>query len=178
MFFLFVLYLATPLCSSYLVSHRQRRRGVYGLRGKTLGIIGLGRVGKQVFRFANAFGMEVFPYDPSKFPYNSSKAAFENVLKNSDIITVHVPFNEETYHMFSEKEFAMMKPTAYFINTSRGAVVDEKELLLALVNNKIAGAAVDVMEAETNTDFLWEQYQNFHKVLATLSCSSNQQCDY
>jgi len=113
------------------------------LHGKTLGIVGYGRVGQQVAKIAEAFGMNIIRYDKQKPGYNFY--SINTVLQNSDIITVHVPLNEETQHMFGRHEFEMMKPTAYFINTSRGAVVDEKALFDALSSRQIAGAALDVL---------------------------------
>ena len=116
------------------------------LRGKTLAIVGYGRVGQQVARFAEAFGMKVIANDGP-----SSRVAFwifETLLKNADIITVHVPLNDKTRSMFGAKEFALMKPSAYFVNTSRGEVVDTGALLDALDNGQIAGAALDVLEGE------------------------------
>lgn len=115
------------------------------LCGKTLGIVGHGRIGHHVYGYANAFGMNSWVYDKV-----STKDDLKVLLGESDIVTVHVPLNEETTGMFSYKEFALMKPTAYFINTSRGAVVDEEALLDALYNKKIAGAALDVVCGEPN----------------------------
>jgi len=116
------------------------------LHGKTLGIVGYGRVGQQVAKIAEAFGMNIIRYDKQKPGYNFY--SINTVLQNSDIITVHVPLNEETQHMFGRHEFEMMKPTAYFINTSRGMVVDTKALVDALRLREIAGAAIDVVEGE------------------------------
>lgn len=131
------------------------------LRGKTLGIVGMGRIGQQIARMAEAFGMKVITYDTTiwmgrkeqgnmaiEFPLYQY-CHLEHLLQNSDIITVHVPLTEETKGMFSIEQFKQMKPTAYFINTSRGAVVDEDALLNALHNDIIAGAAIDVTTFET-----------------------------
>lgn len=128
------------------------------LRNKTLGIVGYGRVGRQVAKIAEAFGMHVTycdKYVEQKVLYPPWERDFEALLKNSDIITVHVPLNDETRNMFGAKEFAMMKPTAYFINTSRGAVVDEKALWYALRNKQISGAALDVMCGEPDVGIDW-----------------------
>jgi D-3-phosphoglycerate dehydrogenase len=120
------------------------------LRGKTLGIVGYGRVGRQVSRFAEAFGMNQVIHD-KRFEIDvcPSDAMFtgriEDVLQNSDIITVHVPLNDETRGMFGAEQFATMKPGAYFINTSRAPIVEPQALYNAL-GGKIAGAAIDVME--------------------------------
>lgn len=129
------------------------------LHGKTIGIIGYGRVGQQVHKIANGFGAKVVPYDPYQRIFSEDngelyelKPTLEWVLSNSDIITVHVPLNDETRGMFGPEQFALMKPTAYFINTSRGAVVDEAALWHALSIKRIAGAAIDVCAGEP--DFL------------------------
>jgi D-3-phosphoglycerate dehydrogenase len=119
------------------------------LYGKTLGIVGYGRVGQQVARIAEGFGVktlynDIKNIDTADYGGNSLNA----VLKFSDMVTVHVPLNKETTGMFGIEQFKMMKPTAYFINTSRGAVVDEKALLSALMNKQIAGAAIDVVNNE------------------------------
>lgn len=117
------------------------------LRGKTLGIVGYGRVGQQVAEFAKAFGMIVWTYDGEH-----DRRIFHDVLQVADIITVHVPLNDETRGMFGREQFAMMKPGAYFINTSRSDIVDAPALWSALVNQKITGAAIDVMEGYNEVD--------------------------
>ena len=116
------------------------------LRGKTLGIVGHGRVGRQVENIAKAFGMPVYISDPKHFIFYP----FEYMLGRSDIVTVHVPLTDETRGMFGEREFRLMKSTAYFVNTSRGGVVDESALLDALEHGWIAGAALDVVCNEPN----------------------------
>ena len=125
------------------------------LRGKTLAIVGYGRVGQQMAKIAEAFGMKVIASDvPSSrhdAPYRHHKLEFcilETLLKNADILTVHVPLNDETRGMFGVEQFAMMKPTAYFVNTSRGEVVDTGALVTALENKQFAGAALDVLPGE------------------------------
>ena len=124
------------------------------LHGKTLGIVGYGRVGQQVARFAEAFGMRIMAYDTAFSVSKSFKASpyftkkLDGLLRNSDIITVHVPLNDETTGMFGINQFAQMKPTAYFVNTSRGAVVNEDALVNILFHKLIAGAAIDVVENE------------------------------
>lgn len=120
------------------------------LHGKTLGIVGYGRVGKQVARIAEGFGMTVWTCDKTDVSHN-----LDNVLRNSDIITVHVPLNDETRYMFGREQFAMMKKSAYFINTSRGGVVNDAELQSALLNRVIAGAALDVFSDEPNVEGSW-----------------------
>jgi len=115
------------------------------LHGKTLGIVGYGRVGQQVARFAEAFGMDIMIYDPN---HPLGESYLNTVLRRSDIVTVHVPLNDKTRGMFGINQFAQMKPTAYFVNTSRGAVVNEDALVNILFHKLIAGAAIDVVENE------------------------------
>ncbi len=123
------------------------------LRGKTLGIIGLGRIGYEVAKRMRCFDVNVLAYDP----YVSEERAkavgaklvsLEDLIRNSDIITVHVPKTKETEKMISYKEFEMMKDGVYIINAARGGIVDEKALYDAIVKGKVAGAALDVYEKE------------------------------
>ena len=121
--------------------------------GKTLGIVGTGEIGKRVVRNLRGFGMRVLAYDP--FPseefakeYNVTYCSLEQLVKESDYISIHCPLMEETNHLIGEKEFAMMKPTARILNCARGEIIDEKALYNALSENQIAGAALDVYETE------------------------------
>jgi D-3-phosphoglycerate dehydrogenase len=126
------------------------------LYGKTIGLIGAGRIGKRVAEIAKkAFNMKIIIFDPylsdCKDFLNGEFSRMENLselLKNSDVISVHIPFNKKTEKFIGEKEIDLMKSTAIFINTSRGGVVDEKALITALKNGKIAGAGLDVFEKE------------------------------
>ena len=126
------------------------------LYGKTIGLIGAGRIGKRVAEIAKkAFNMNILIFDPyfsdCKDFLNGKFSQVENLselLKKSDVISVHIPFNKKTEKFIGEKEFDLMKNTAIFINTSRGGVVDEKALIGALENKKIAGAGLDVFEKE------------------------------
>jgi D-3-phosphoglycerate dehydrogenase len=126
------------------------------LHGKTIGVVGYGRVGRQVAKIAQAFGMKVIANDlPSgryDAPYRNHKVEFctlDTLLRYADIITVHIPLNEETRGMFGAEQFAIMKPKAFFVNTSRGEVVNTKDLLHVLYMQEIAGAALDVLENES-----------------------------
>ncbi len=123
------------------------------MRGKTIGIIGLGRIGKRVAEIARGLGMDILYLD------NNADEAFEKafgarllgkdkLLKTSDVITLHVPLSPATRHLVGAHELAIMKKSAYLINTSRGPVVDEHALVEALRNKTIAGAALDVFEFE------------------------------
>ncbi len=136
------------------------------IKGKTLGIIGLGRIGKGVAeRASHGFGMNVLYYDvrkDSKFEkkYSAKKVSLTTLLKKSDFITLHVNLTPNTKHLIGKKELALMKPTAYIINTSRGPVIDEKALTTALKNKKIAGAGLDVHEVEPSKNHALHKLNN------------------
>jgi len=122
--------------------------------GKTLGVVGFGRIGRAVARRASGFQMKVIYTDAVRAPEdveNSVNAEYRDLnslLSDSDFISLHVPLLPETRALFDAPKFFRMKPTAFLINTSRGPVVDEAALVAALENNKIAGAALDVYENE------------------------------
>jgi len=124
------------------------------LTGKTLGIIGFGRIGQAVARRAKAFGMNVIYYQrtPRDKSIDSSERCYyqplEALLKQADIVSIHVPMTEETYHLIGEEQLSLMKRGAYLINTARGPVVDEEALVKALKNGILAGAGLDVFERE------------------------------
>ncbi len=125
----------------------------FELYGKTLGVIGLGNVGSEVAIRAKALGMRVLGYRRTRLLETAKRlgvtaCSFEELLRESDFITIHVPLTPETFHMISEREFNMMKEGVFLINTSRGAVVDGRSLLKALETGKVAGAALDVFENE------------------------------
>ncbi|HYL47121.1 MAG TPA: D-glycerate dehydrogenase, partial [Candidatus Limnocylindrales bacterium] len=122
--------------------------------GKTLGIIGFGRIGRGVARRAQGFNMRILYSDAVRAPAEAEKelhAEFVDrnaLFRQADFVTVHVPLMPETRHLISKENLWKMKPTAYLVNTSRGPVVDEAALAEALENKKIAGAALDVFENE------------------------------
>ncbi|MCD6444439.1 hydroxyacid dehydrogenase [Candidatus Bathyarchaeota archaeon] len=124
------------------------------LRGKTLGIIGLGRIGGRVAELARVFGMHVVAYDPYVRLGKAKKLGvelmerLEDLLKESDFVSIHAVLTEETKGLIGERELRLMKPTAYLVNTARGAIVDEEALVRALEEGWIAGAALDVYEKE------------------------------
>ena len=130
------------------------------LKDKKLGILGFGRLGKIVAEYGTTFGMEVLANDPNvDFETISSRnvtpVSFDELFKNSDIVSIHIPLNEGTTKLIGADEFKLMKPTAYLINTSRGEVLDETALVQALENKQITGAGIDVMTAEhANGEFL------------------------
>ena len=123
------------------------------VHGKTLGIVGLGRIGSAVARRAKGFNMRVIYYDVVRREDLEGELGLEykpleELLREADYITLHVPLTKDTYHLIGERELNMMKPTAYLINTSRGAVIDQRALYRALKERRIAGAALDVFEKE------------------------------
>jgi len=126
------------------------------LYGKTLGLIGFGRIGKEVSLRARAFGMKIIVSDPimtseDAREFNAELVSTEELVKTADIISLHVPVLPTTKDIINEKTLAMMKPTAVIINTARGHAIDEDALYKALKENKIAGAALDVYKTEPPT---------------------------
>jgi len=118
------------------------------LRGMTLGIVGFGELGQGVARIAEAFGMQVLVSQRPDGPEQPGRTPFVEVLKRSDVISLHVPLLDNTYHLIDEKALQLMKPDALLINTARGAVVDNQALANALRTGEIGGAAVDVLDVE------------------------------
>ena len=126
---------------------------MHRIRGKTLGIVGFGRIGQAIIPKAKAFGLTVNVCSPRTDPkriqqHGAQKVSFQELLTTSDFITIHAPLTQETEHMFSDAEFRAMKPTASLINTARGGIVDTAALTTALRNGDIAGAGLDVLETE------------------------------
>jgi phosphoglycerate dehydrogenase-like enzyme len=124
-----------------------------GLTRRTLGVIGAGRIGKELLRMARTFDMRLLACDPYvnevELAYlGATKVDMPTLLRESDFVVTIPLLNEETFHLVGAAEFAQMKPTAYFINVSRGPVVDEPALIDALRAGRIAGAALDVFEQE------------------------------
>lgn len=131
----------------------------FDLFGKTIGIIGTGKIGKIFVDICKGFGMEVLAYD--KFPIPDPTIQYvelDDLFKRSDIISLHCPLTDETYHMIDEESIAKMKQGVYLINTSRGPLIESQALLKALQNRKIAGAALDVYEEESA--FFFEDRSN------------------
>ncbi len=153
-----ILVLARKIADAYDRLREQGKFSIKGLRGfelngKSLGVIGTGRIGKNVIRIANGFEMKVVAYDLYPDKAYAKKMGFkyvslEKLLSVSDIVTLHVPLTEKTKHLINEKALQLMKSTAYLINTARGGCVDTKALVKALQNKVIAGAALDVLEEE------------------------------
>ncbi|MBP6943280.1 MAG: phosphoglycerate dehydrogenase [Candidatus Omnitrophica bacterium] len=139
------------------------------LYGKTLGIIGLGRIGTEVAKRGMAFGMRVIAYDPYLTVEKANDLGVElvevkDIIRESDYITVHTPITNETKHLIGEQEFGQMKKGVRLVNCARGGIIDEKALLKALESGKVAGAALDVYEDEPPKDFT--MFRN-EKLIAT-----------
>ena len=120
------------------------------LNGKTLGVVGYGNIGRTVVKIARAMDMSVLVYTRTKREDEEGIrfVTLEEVLKESDVVSLHCPLNEETKHLIGKDELAMMKPTAFLINTARGALIDEPALIDALEERRIGGAGLDVQETE------------------------------
>jgi glyoxylate reductase/D-3-phosphoglycerate dehydrogenase len=127
---------------------------MYELHDKTLGIIGLGTIGKKVARLAKAFGMRVQYFDIARLSEDEADALgvrfrlLRELIRSSDVVSLHVPLNESTRHMIGKDELELMKPTAIIVNTSRGPVIDETALAVHLSAGKIFGAGLDVFDQE------------------------------
>jgi D-3-phosphoglycerate dehydrogenase len=118
-----------------------------------LGLAGFGKIAREVARKAKPFGFRIMAFDPYVSPQLAEECGvdlvnFEDLIKESDIISIHVPLSKETLHLFDKTKFNLMKPTAYIVNTGRGPLINEKDLYEALKNNRLAGAALDVLEQE------------------------------
>jgi len=155
--------LIIALTRKMLILHNTTRAGrwddwaaaepVFRLRGRTLGIIGLGRIGTAVAIRAKAHGLEVITYDPyipigRDASIGVKSVDFGSLLRDSDIISLHVPLTQETQHMIGSKEFESMKRGVFIINTARGTLIDRGALVSALKSGKVAGAGLDVFEKE------------------------------
>ena len=126
------------------------------IHGSTLGIIGMGRIGKALARRGQGFNMDVIYWNRTRLTVREEKnlglryVKFNEVLHQADFLSIHVAYNRDTHHLIDEAALQKMKQSAFFINTSRGGTIDEEALLDALENNKIAGAGLDVFENEPN----------------------------
>ena len=136
----------------------------FGLEGKTLGIIGMGNIGKNVARKAEAFGMNILYHNQRSEVPGYRKANLPTLLQQSDFITLHTPLTPATRHLIGKQELAQMKKTAILINTARGAVIDEAALTECLIKREIAGAALDVFEYEPK---ITEQLYQLDNVVLT-----------
>ena len=126
----------------------------YSIEGKTLGILGMGRIGQQVARFAKALGMKVIYHNRHQLDekieaeLDAKYVDFDELIKNADFLSLHALATDETYHIINADVFKQMKDTAFLINIARGSLVDSDALISALKNDEIAGAALDVFENE------------------------------
>jgi len=156
--FALLLSLIRKIYQSY---HQVRESGSFALKGlrgrelfgKTIGVIGTGHIGTEVIKIAKGFSLKVIAYD--KYPRKelAEKLGFtylplKEVLRQADIITLHVPYNKSTHHLLNKNNISQIKKGAYLINTSRGGVIETQALYEALINKQIAGAALDVLEEE------------------------------
>jgi glyoxylate reductase len=136
------------------------------VHGKTIGLVGGGgRIGRATARRALGFGMRLLYWSPRAKPEAERETGMQRVtldqlLAESDFVSLHPPLNAETRHMISDREFGLMKPTAFIINTARGAIIDEKALVRALKKKRIAGAGLDVFEHEPNVPASLKAMQN------------------
>jgi len=149
-----------PLADHALKNGKWLKNSLLGseLRGKIFGIIGLGRIGRRTGILASALEMKVIGFeketvDPEYLDkYNINQVELNELLSNSDFISLHLPATDETIHMIGKEQFELMKDTAFIINTARGQLIVESDLFDALSNSKIAGAALDVFETEPPTN--------------------------
>ncbi|MFQ5941218.1 MAG: 2-hydroxyacid dehydrogenase [Nitrososphaerales archaeon] len=124
------------------------------VHGKKLGIVGLGRIGSAVAKRAYGFNMKVLYHSRHKLTVEKERElraeyrSLEDLLKESDFVSIHLPLSKDTFHLLNEQKLKLMKPTSYLINTARGSIVDEKALLKALKQKWIAGTGLDVFEKE------------------------------
>ncbi|MCM8785171.1 MAG: phosphoglycerate dehydrogenase [Candidatus Omnitrophica bacterium] len=144
-----------PIANQTLKNGKWEKKKFLGteLYNKTLGIIGLGRIGRRVASIAKGIGMKVIGYDPYVKEEEIRELGitmlnFDGLLKQSDIITFHLPLTNETYHLIKDKEFEMMKDGVMIVNCARGGIIDEQALIRYLKNGKVKGAALDVFENE------------------------------
>jgi D-3-phosphoglycerate dehydrogenase len=142
--------------SHYALKHNQWRKDYVNkdiipeLLNKTVGIVGYGNVGKLVAKFLKGFGANIVFYDPYAKPDSDDVKSvdIETLVKTADMITLNLRLTKESYHLIGEKEISMLKPMAIIVNTSRSGVIDEKALVKALQDKKIAGAGLDVFDNE------------------------------
>jgi phosphoglycerate dehydrogenase-like enzyme len=144
------------------------------LNGKCIGIVGCGRIGTWMSRYARAFGMDIVGYDPyiSAFPPHITSVSLEELLRISDFITIHVPLTDNTKGLISKACFAQIKAGSILINTSRGAVIDENALLKALESKRLKAAGLDVLrdEPEVEKSPLVQYARTHHNLILTPHC--------
>ena len=158
----FALILILSAMKSLPLFDAEVRRGGWGrypmreLRKKTVGIAGFGRIGRRLAELLQGFDVTILAYDPYLDEAEAEKrnvkaVTFDELLEQSDVVSLHMPLTEDTYHLMNEKTFAKMKDGAYLVNTARGKLVDEHALAEALMSGKLSGAGLDVFETEPVT---------------------------
>lgn len=158
----FTLTLMLSVLKSYPRLDREVRAGGWGrfpmreLTGKTVGLVGFGRIGKRLAELLGGFGVNLLVYDPyvdaeTVRRYSGEKTALEDLLGRADVVSLHLPSTPETRHLINSERLEMMRDGAYLVNTARGALVDEAALVAALKSGKLAGAGLDVYETEPVT---------------------------
>lgn len=130
----------------------------FDLHGKTVGVVGTGKIGKAFCNIMLGFGCKVLAFDLKpdsdlEKQQNCSYTTFEDLLKNSDVISLHIPLNSKSFHLLDERHFLLMKPGAYLINTGRGGLIDSKALLRVLKSGHLGAAGLDVYEEEESVFF-------------------------
>ncbi len=156
-----------PACNSLKDGAWDRKKYMGNqLNNKVLGVLGLGRIGMAVAKMANGFNMKILGYDPLAAPTEAEKLGVEitddlnRIFKEADYITVHVPKNEQTLNMIGAKQIQMMKPTVRLINCARGGIINEDALYNALIQKRIAGAALDVFSKEPPENTRFKELEN------------------
>ena len=154
------------VCNQEVLSGIFRQRVGEQLSGKTIGIIGCGHVGKDLIKLLVPFNCTVLVYDIANYPdfyssYGVTSVTLNDLLSQSDIVTLHIPLNETTRLILNEDRLSLLKKNAILINTARGGLIDERALKSRLINNEIAGAAFDVFSPEPPTDIELLNLPNF-----------------
>lgn len=150
----------------------------FDLKGKTLGVVGTGRIGKHLIKMAKGFDMNIVAYDP--FPDENYKIemgyqylSLEELLKTSDVVSIHVPYMKETHHLLNSQNIPLMKKGALLINTARGPIVETESLVTALKSGQLGGAGLDVLEEENITsgeaDFIKGGHPEEHNLKTVLA---------
>jgi len=177
---IFVLFRNIPQADKSIKEGKWLKKEFLGLeiKGKTLGILGFGRIGREVALRAKAFGMNICVYDVVEKsleaakeigaePYGPNKNDLYTMLSKIDVLTLHVPLVKSTYHLISDEEIARLKDGAFIINTSRGGVLDEEAAYKALISGKLRGLGLDVFEVEPPTSGISAELVKLPNVIAT-----------
>lgn len=159
----------------YLKQGNWVKDGGAQLTGKTVGIVGCGNIGTDVLRLLQPFGCNLLICDildksQEAQTYGAQQVELDLLLKEADVVTTHVPLDDTTRHMINEKTLSQMKPTAFLVNTSRGPVVEQNALKQALIDQRLAGAALDVFETEPPTD---QDFLNLPNLIGTPHIGGN-----